>query len=538
MLSVNTSLHGVDESVTRPLVIQLTNDIKHLVGLHKEVVTIYDTKEIVRKKGKDGVLETTNTIHDECVVVKYQEDTTAGMEISHKPIQDNTEPFYHDEDIGATFAPIYHDRTMELDIEIYSKSKDSVLAMINRLKIANINDDLARLHTFKYYYTVPRWNLKLLKHLNDLKNLRHPVDGQIEIDSYINNTFDDRIELENTLDGDISKSEIAILENQTELEGYITTAIHDITPVREDDSVLWSISITYKIQYEKPILVHATYPFLVYNTLVNNDFRKFRDTTTKGTINAIRHRSTKSLYRTMDKDSIYQPRKHNAILHIPSLDNHFTIKSTPRFLSRIFSIMVVVDIDKPRELFNINKIPRYPLKESVIDFIMAESVHGYSSKLYDSLILFELYKDGVKINTGVVINTEGMMTALQDMDIKSTYRVVISIVNDLSYIRPTSQTRIKNYIKSEVASSIGAKRDLPYKDRRHTPDKEVVVNRELFIDNYFSLFSIPDRVITNMYKTISPEEMLFRFREPKYMGMMTKETHHTIANLINLDKEK
>lgn len=530
MILTRMPLFGIEDTVTRPIVITVTDDIKELIGVSRDVYTTYDIKDtITKEKNKLGNIQTTNTVHDESITAEYFEDSVDGMELSMLPNKPDTYPIYKDEDIGSQFLPVYHNRTMTINFKFSSKSKSKIFSIINRLRLYTSNDGMYKRHELEYHYVLPLHLLKLLAHINSLKNIRLPSNKQLDLDKYAESTFDDRADFANTLDGNSGKTDLVIREAQLEVQGYITGSLHNIKPERDDETSTWSVSFEYQFRYEKLVVLFLSYPIVIYNNIIAKEFRTFKKDKMPNR-NAIRHKGSKDLHALTDRDSLYAKRSNNEVINIPKEDS-FDIKSTPSFITRIFSILTMVDYGNPTELFNLAQIPKYSFKENIIDFIISE--REYINQMHHSIFYFELYRDGkIDSSNKLLIDEEGNLTTEVPMDIMSTYRVVISIINDLSLVRQEHQNRIKLFIKQEVEASINAKRNLAFKDTVHIDSEEVYQDKETLIDSYFSLFTVEDRVITNMVKDMPVEEMLFRFTEPKYAGMMTKQLHHTLAGVL------
>lgn len=530
MILTRMPLFGIEDTITRPIVISVTNDIKELIGVSRDVYSTYDIKDkITKEKNKLGTVQTSNTIHDESITAEYSEDSVDGLELSLLLNNPDSYPIYEDKDIDSRFVPVYHNRNMTINFKYSNKSKSKVFSIINRLRLYTSNDGMYKRHELEYHYVLPLHILKLLGHINSLKNIRLPSAEQKDLDKYVNDTFDDRVDFANTLDANIGKTDVVIREAQLEVQGYISDNLHNIKPEKDEDTGTWTVSFDYIFRYEKPVVLFLNYPIVVYNSIIKKEFRTFQKDKMPNR-NAIRNKGSKDIHALTDRDSLYAKRSSNEAINIPKEDS-FKIKSTPSFITRVFSVMAMVDYGNPTALFNIVEIPKYTFKENIINFIISEREH--LTKMHHSIFYFELYRNGkIDSDNKIVMDEEGNLTTELPMDILSTYRVIISLINDLSLIRQEHQNRIKAFISEEMQNVIDARRNLAFKDTIHVDNEEVYQEKETLVDSYFSLFNIDDRVITNMVNEIPVEEMLFRISEPKYAGMMTKQVHHTLAGVI------
>ena len=530
MIVTRMPLFGIEDTITRPIVISVTSDIKSLIGISRDVFTTYDIKDtITKEKNKLGKIQTTNALSDESIVATYSEDSVDGLELSMLLNNPDTYPIYEDKELGSQFVPVYHQRKMTINFKYSNKSKSKIFSIINRLRLYTSNDGMYKQHELEYHYVLPLHILKLLEHINQLKNKRRNVSNQKDLDTYIGETFDERVDFVNTLDGNVGKTDLAIREAQLEVQGYITGSLHNIKPEQDTETETWNVTFDYEFTYEKPVVLFLKYPILVYNNIIDKSFRTFIEEN-KHNKNAIRTKASKDIYSLTGRDSLYAKRSNTELIVIPKEDS-FELKSTPSFITRVFSILTMVDETDKKLLFNLAEIPNYKFKPNIVDFIISEQ--NYITDMNSSIFYFELYRDG-KIDAGnrILIDTLGNLTTEIDMDIMSTYRVIISLVNDLSLIKVPNQNRIKTFIRTEVDKSINAKKNLAFKDTVHVNNDEVYQDKETLIDSYFSLFDIKDRVITNMLNDIPVEELLFNFTEPKYANIMTKQIQYTFAGII------
>ena len=124
--------------------------------------------------------------------------------------------------------------------------------------------------------------------------------------------MDVRADFTHTLDADPSKSELVVREAQIDVPGYIIDDIYNLKPEYEEDFGYWTFEFNYGMIYEKPITLLAQYPVLIYNQIIDKQFRSFIEDgwREKPNINKPMTDRTKDAIELLERDSIFSL-KHN-----------------------------------------------------------------------------------------------------------------------------------------------------------------------------------------------------------------------------------
>lgn len=539
MISTKVELFGTEDTITRPITITVTNDIKALLGITKDVYTTYDIKDnIVKSKNKLGDIQGENTIHDDIINVEYIETSEEGNELSLIPNNSDFKPIYIDTDIRSSILPVYHSRKMSIKFRYSNKSKSKVFSILNKLRLYTSNDGMYKRHELEYHYVLPNFINKLLLHINDLKNLRDT--DILDLDMYVNNTFDNRVDFLNTLDANLSKTDVSIREAQLEIQGYITDDLHTLTPEYDEGTTYWSIEFNYDFIYEKPVSLIVNYPILVYNTLISKEFRTFIKNNEPNP-NAYRSHRSASMMDLVKRHDLFGIRNDTYYLTIPDFDRE-KLPDPPNFTARMFSVMVTVDVNDLNALFSIDDIPKIKFKDSVKNLILTTE-YPYIGKLHNSMFYIELYKNNKKdYNNEITMDDNGVLTSKLPLDIKSTYRVMFSVVTDLDMVTPEAKIRIKNYIKEEIALlKEEEKQELPFSiERLRDTDRDTVTSgveqykRESVIESYLTLLNIDNSEITNtIINTPRVEDIVFKIKEPLWSMFKTKEVMLVLTGVLD-----
>jgi hypothetical protein len=550
MIKTRIGLYAVDTTVVRPILITVAKDINNMLDMNKETYTEYDVnddsdiKRIIERNG--SATGSTDPYYD-FITVNSEEQGEEGLELSLIPMNPDHKPIFLDEDIKASMKPIYSSKKLVLKYRYYNMSKSRISTLCNKIRLLTSSDDMHRLHTLEYHYLMPTFTLLLMQEFNNLKNLRLEDDFKLDLDQYTGGHMDDRADLANTIDGIEFKSDLIIREQQLEVNGYIKSDLHSIEPQQDEKNNAWYLEFDYEILYEKPVSLFLTYPILIYNSLIDKKFRKFLENKPTSSEAYRSHRSS-SLHDLTKRDTSFNIPDNKTYLTIPSFDDE-KLPEPPSFISRMFSVMLLVSEEDPYDVINIKTLPRLEnkrdskriaFKEPLLNFIISD--REFVTTLHGSLVLIELFKNNkIDFENKLVLDEEGNIRTEKPMDLKYTYRIMFSIVNDLDMLRPDSKVRVKEYINSEIdrlkdiQKEYGFQEDI-YRDgnRISNPTGVEQYDYENLIEIYLGLLDITDEQTDQMLSDgISANEILFKIKEPKWSFYKTKQVTAVIAAGLN-----
>ncbi|EPU3828911.1 hypothetical protein ACVWU4_000892 [Campylobacter coli] len=446
MYRVRSDIFGIEETVTRPVLIQLKTDISKFLGISRNVYAVYDP-EYPLKKVKDGTnVEVLNTIQDEYIEIEATEVSEENKELSLLIDNNDFKPIYQDKDIKTKLNAMHHERKMSLTYRYYSKSKAKIIAFVNKLRSYSATNALYMYHALEYHYVLPPIVIELVIEFNRLKNLQ--LEDKLTHRQYFKKYFDDRLEITHTVDGESSKSDLVIRERQNNVLGYIEDNVHELDYQYADNVAMWYIEFTYVVRYEKPITIISTYPMMIYNSVIDPKFTNiisYEQKISKPYADHTGRWIDPNLNRMVDK---YIIDKDIGFIRIPKEDNIPLVK-LPSYYNRVFTVLTYVDQTDPTMIFNINELEEIKLKKAIIRMLI-ESENIYIGKPYRSMFLLELYVDGNRRSDIVLtIDKLGNIRSNKELDPKHIYHFSFSIINDLNSLLPNDYKRIIDYLRSD-----------------------------------------------------------------------------------------
>ena len=491
-------LQGLEETVTRPIQIIVANDIKKLLGLGRDIYIAFDPTDerIAKIKNQLGDIDHDNTTFEEYILLETEESTEEGTELYMTTVKPDTYPIYQDIEIDSYIQAINQRRQLDFTFTYRNKSKSLVHSLANKLKLMTGDDGMYYRHELEYGYNIPPFVIKLLSHFNDLKNKRKRPDRQLSFSDYLARTFDTRLDLGGNLGKGIDNYTLYIREAQVNLEGYISDSVHDIKPEFDENLNHWGITFRYRITFDKPVGLLLNYNMMVWNTPIAKEFRDFQHL--ENTSNrAVHPRSLRGVNLTTIGHPIWHTRPRKDYLTIPMEDNRLPNLITPRYLTRMFSVLTMVDSNDPTLLFNIDEIPNYRFKKSVHDMLLKSEYKWVGIPCCSIIFISLICGEVEQYENRIIMDAEGNLRTTKPMDVTKTYRVMFSLLNDLDMLNPGSTRRINRFIDDEM----DAYRE-KYKNLRKNNDSlyaqaKEIYNDEVFLDIYAEILQVDYRDVLN-----------------------------------------
>jgi len=504
-MKTKIGIFSAEETITRPVIIKVTEDIIRFLGMNHDIYYTMDENELVdRIKNPLGQIESYSSPQTEHILIDYDEELSDGYDISLQIRRPDYRAIYTDEEIDASIIPIHLKRRMTINFKYVNKSRSKVSALINKLRTLPSSDGQYIVHDLEYHYVLPTIIFDLVNEINTKKN--NKLDAPVEITDYINNTFDLGITTVNPVDGDSYKVDLAVRVEQESVMGWIEGNIGDIKKNKIDEENAWSVEFSYVFEYETPVELLVKYPIVVYNQLIDKRFRevipktefKYKGNFTSGSqalmdINSSTYSDTFKLV-------------NNYYLSIPKEDTFKLPKPYPNY-ARLMSVLTLVDDNDPTLLFNVMDIPDITFKQEILDF-WKESDYPYVGIPYQSIFYFELYKNGVRDYDNSVTMDENLnLRSMYPLDNKSLYRVTINALTDLNLLKHSDYVRIEEYVKSKY------------------PIGEVPP----LVEYYAGIFNIPSSILPTHNNDIS---VLLKITDNSWVKFYTQQEYVTLTSVL------
>ena len=528
---------GLEQTVTRPIIITLCKDVMSMLQMDKNTYVQYGDQVLINSEtqGRDTM---SKSLPDKLLSVNVKENPVDGLEVTRVPLKAQTPPFYKDSEVDTSASTVYKDMELNLEIKYKSKSKAQIASLLNRISLMTSDSSHFNRHNLEFSYEIPK---TVGTFIGEVCNIKKSVKTDLVEEEYMSETLDmKRIDRINSLSSMMSKSSYVIREAQTEVLGYIKGDIYD-KEANEENSY-HTTELTYTIQYLKPVAIHIEFPIMIYNKPLPNSFTNLD---VKPVIRAKYFESFKDLESLLTNYSTFGINYSGFYLIHPPQDD-FT---QPYELSGYQTIMSLLTIVNPNDtdniMFNINNLGGMKFKDSVVNLMLHDK--DVIGEMFGSLFFLALYENNqINYENKLYLDETGNVRHTLPLDITKTYRVFIYVINDATMLSCKSKSDTINFLNKEIELAQEQKNSMSNftaeinKDssRSHPASDgvEQVKTEELFIDTYFSFFQVPDEDIYTGFQNIpqlSPAEILFKVKLPDFGWSKLTLYHHTdVSKLI------
>lgn len=456
MPKVMTTLSNIDQTVTRPVIYSIIEQLQNITKIKKNSLVIYPGDSNVNAtpgstieadKNKEALFNATNIVHIEVEIDHDEEsiDSTDAFGI-------HTYPVFKDSKLGVYITPVYSKVNVSINFSYRTPSKTEAQRWRDdlRMKLSQLRD--VNLHSTDYSYSFPLAYLVLLKHIH---TLRENVGGYGE-------TFTEYLKLnsvnELTLVTDTSgiDTSLTIAERQSRIIGLYDFAPLPEKPEKDSENSIWKVNFTYKFSFDKPVAAGMIYPVTVHNQSLPNRYVDFneddinlnrKNLIADGRLNDLRYFEYDSGYNRMIPDKLF--------IRIPEFDD-YRLDQLIKGSGTAFLALCEIDPSNPKLLLNLNELGDICIDNDILDFIKAEE-YRYICKPFHSILNISLYRnEGLLEHDAMSCNSNLDLITRVDPDIRKQYRIRFSIICDLSLLTMESLMRLKKYPKAftKIVSSI------------------------------------------------------------------------------------
>jgi hypothetical protein len=355
--------------------------------------------------------------------------------------QHENRPIIYDRSTGLEIRPVYVDTDVEITIEYKSISKTDIWNWENsiRVKLSQHMDML--LHDVKYDYLMPDPVGNLIKEVYDKSE---SVDGYgIDFQEYLTRHSDGRLRW--ISDQAKKHFDITVEETQSRIVGTFDFSPIPDKPEYDSESSKWVMTFVYKFKYQKPLQLHCTYPIVVHNQLLPPKYTLYTTTDYyKDNYNGLRSSS-------MDASKLFEMQlstyivKPGYFIRLPKFDSWEAPEPNP-YTAWIFSALSLINEDDKRTLLNLRELGDIELDPDVLDWIR-DSELPYITKLYTSFLHIGIYDEEMMYDhEAFFVDSDLNVKSVNDLDLRKTYRVVLSIVTDTSVVSKEAVKRLLDTI--------------------------------------------------------------------------------------------
>lgn len=452
-MNTKLQLFGLEETVTRPIIIQVLRDLGKEIGCSsKPYLYIDENSEIkkTRSSNKSVLSSTANSpirkfsgkSKEYLRVTSINETVTPGFEIDTNINFPKTKPFFYDREINFQVKTIIQERKLDISIEYGTIDKAYLNGVINILRTLPTFSECKFLHNLEYKLFMPKSIKHLLGHIYLKKKKRWSDEELLTFKEYVESIADDRLTEFVSHKSSPDGFKLGIKEKLVEVLGVLNSDVHNLTIEPNDDG--YTINLDYTIYYQVPIAIDVTYPLVVFNSVISSKEMNFKPRTGR----TLSDNNTSDLIglRRLFRDPIASDYmgKISSYVKYPVNDDAMPNIHPDRY-TRLLTNLFTVDENNPRDVMNINDIKGAKFKHFVKQFILANE-YKYVTKQCRSYLYFTIYENDNLLYDKLEIDENGNITTNFDMNIRKTYRLVLFLLSDLDYLSLEDRRRISNFL--------------------------------------------------------------------------------------------
>lgn len=448
------NIFGVEKTIDRNIDVTVTEDIRKFLGINnKDLVVTYneEPKSLVRRsKGVNGV-HTQNTSPTFRIDVETQEVPEEDLGLVTTPHARHTYPIFRDTDIGVSLYPLKQSRKRSFSLKFRHKSKQYIVSLRDKLSLLTMQHQQVRYHALNYYFGIPEPVLYMLDHFRVLKN----TEDELKLDfvSYMNKYTEQGVDVVNANKMYPYKSEIVYREVVSNVLGRVTDTLYEIDYNKEDD--YFTIELNYEIWYEKPIMIIAEYPIMIYNNHIDSRYTRLYSHPEgyvpkfgkpglmwKGAYEVLNHFKNTGIDR---RNWLIYPH-HDQKLKLHDYSAYIILSQT------------LLRVENDYNICNVFNIPGIYFKDTFKKYIKQFS--NNNTEFGKGLFLFELYRNGERVtNVKLELDETGQLTSDLPLRKKFTYHLVIRILCDLDYLNLDTKNELLNYFRDTYVDKIEENED-------------------------------------------------------------------------------
>ena len=109
---------GLEQTVTRPIIITLCKDVMSMLQMDKNTYVQYGDQVLINSEtqGRDTM---SKSLPDKLLSVNVKENPVDGLEVTRVPLKAQTPPFYKDSEVDTSASTVYKDMELNLEIKFY-----------------------------------------------------------------------------------------------------------------------------------------------------------------------------------------------------------------------------------------------------------------------------------------------------------------------------------------------------------------------------------------------------------------------------------
>ena len=443
MPNISLTVQDTKQSILRPVVTAVVNQIMKLTGLGEGVAILFpgDLEKIAQPGSMLGDNPDDKTIspYRDQAIIEVDENYITDRILSTSTWGEEMLPIFNDRLIGVYMKPIVSPMDVTINFKFKSASSTAASRWRDDIRMRTSMGREQNIHRFTYHYVIPK---DLITVIEEIHRLRELMDGYDEDWlTYFKNNATTSLTTVANLSGD--ETAWAVAETQGRIVGRFDFEAFPEKPAKDDDGQTFTIGFSYKFSFDKVIGCNLRYPCTIHNQVIADNFIPDKTQTDEDNYDRTYSESSEA-FGFFESYNVYQEAFPKYTLTIPTFDEFIPDNIVPKTLA-VFNALCVIEPDNKKDLFNFNDLGDTVIDEDILDFIMS-SEYSFMAKPYASILHVSLYRSMSLTNDKmIVVDALGNVRATEDLSLRQSHRARFSIVGDLNMLDKNALIRLRNH---------------------------------------------------------------------------------------------
>lgn len=439
MNRVTTEIPETYNNFTRPITIGIVRDIVERFNLPDgDTVQFIGSGGAIAQSGSTLAKNNTDPLFPfrGKVVVEidenYIEDSVLHNDLK---VRDQT-PIFNDPDLGVSISPNYFRTETSISFTYSSKSRNEINTWRNKLRRKVKSGMESMLHEMLYHYSVP---VAYTQILNEIYKRREAVAGYgSTYEEWLSQCFSPDLTLALNLDG--TRALPVITEHQIRVQGWFDFTEVPDKPDKTEDGDLWTLTVTYTFNYDKPTTMSMYYPIMVHNQILNPKYLPMEKPYDLTEVES-RFSVTGKLYDYFSvigsSVGVYKG------VRIPSIDTWEPMYQNKSHIP-IITALLSIDLDNPTLLLNLTVLGTTELSPEILEYLKLR--RDKITLVNNDVFLVELFRNGSPLgNESFYLDAELNLITHTELDLRDIHHVRISLLTNLLVLsKPSTESLLNN----------------------------------------------------------------------------------------------
>lgn len=447
MPNVAITLPNVDESVTRPLVADLTRQLQQFTGL--------DFVKDVRFMNYNGNVRVPDSAVGESKsrYATFSGQTRMFVEVEEDVNQDGWAstvvdriehiPLFADPQLDIWVTPVVVPTDLVLKVRFQTRSRDEARRWRDDIvmRLAQLREGMQ--HTLTFNINLPTQLWGLIEHVWEKREALGGYDQDYV--SYVKQHADKDLTVVSNSAG--QQHTFAFRRVLARVNGRFDISPIPDKPTFDESGGVWECTLSYKITYDRPTGCNVRYPIQVHQQFLDDKY--ILPVNVQPNMND----REKKLSQSQHAFSMFETYKisgyychQDAYIQIPPFDD-FVYRTVPKATATVVLGLLQLEKPGPQVMMNLGDIGDDQIDEDILQFLR-EVEYPWLNKPYESFFAVNLFREQDLVHSSTIeVDDQLNIFCNEDMSVRKNYRVRFSIVVDPSLLPLSAFERLYKYPK-------------------------------------------------------------------------------------------